>query len=269
MTTTVDGPDTDHRWHRAQDYDVLARRLQFRNAALVASLCPDPKTVTRACDIGCGTGALTELLAERLPDATIDALDISPQMLAVAAEKQWPARVRFIRGAFPDVELTPRYDALFSNAALHWMHPRYAAVFASMSRLLVPGGLVCAATAGRTLATDRFSERLGAVLAAVPGLPEADQFDERRLTVDQITRLARDGGFEVEDAFMVERSIETPVGVYARWWVASGGPWTSGQLPATDAVRLLERTLAAAGETVTVAHSSVLVRLRKEVSGRA
>ncbi|MDX8050915.1 class I SAM-dependent methyltransferase [Lentzea sp. BCCO 10_0798] len=253
---------TAHRWNSAADYDVLARRIQFRNAELVAGLHPRPAEPRSAYEIGCGTGALTEALVHRLPSARIDAVDVSADMLAVAAEKDWPDRVRFTQGAFPDVAADQRYDAVFSNAALHWMHPRYPDVFATMNALLTDGGLVCAATAGRTAATDRFAEQSQAALTRLTGLSEPDPFEARRLTVAQAEELARGAGFEVEDSFVLERTTSVPAEVRARWWVASGGPWTAAQASVQDAVGALCSVLGD-GE-VELVHASVFLRLRKE-----
>jgi ubiquinone/menaquinone biosynthesis C-methylase UbiE len=253
---------TGHRWNSAADYDVLARRVQFRNAELVAGLHPRPTEPRTVYEIGCGTGALTEALVHRLPSARIDAVDVSADMLAVAAQKDWPERVRFTEGAFPDVTTDRRYDAVFSNAALHWMHPRFAEVFTTMNALLVDGGLACVATAGRTAATDRFAEQSQAALSRLTGLSEPDPFEARRLTVAGAEELAGAAGFAVQDAFLLERTVSVPAEVRARWWVASGGPWTAAQVPVQDAVDALCSVLGE-GE-VELVHASVFLRLRKE-----
>lgn len=253
---------TAHRWNSAADYDVLARRIQFHNAELVAGLHPRPTEAKAVYEIGCGTGALTEALVRRLPTASIDAVDVSADMLAVAAEKDWPQRVRFSEGAFPDVPVQKRYDAVFSNAALHWTHPRYAEVFATMNALLTTGGLVCAATAARTPATDRFAKQSQATLTKLTGLSTPDPFEARRLTLPEAEQLAADAGFAIEDSFLLERKVSVPAEIRARWWVASGGPWTESQLPAEEAVDALRSALGT-GE-VELVHASVFLRLRKD-----
>jgi ubiquinone/menaquinone biosynthesis C-methylase UbiE len=50
----------------------------------------------RLLDAGCGTGASTAALLAVAPDAEIVAVDASAGMLAVAADKRWPASVRFV-----------------------------------------------------------------------------------------------------------------------------------------------------------------------------
>ena len=41
----------------------------------------------RVVDLGCGPGHLTEYLAKRWPDAVIEAMDSSPEMVAAASER--------------------------------------------------------------------------------------------------------------------------------------------------------------------------------------
>jgi trans-aconitate methyltransferase len=280
MSRTNGGIADVHRWHRADDYETLAHDIQFRNAALVARLHPRPDEVRAAYEIGCGTGALTSLLVEALPAATIHAVDVSAQMLAVMREKPWPDRVSIAEASFPDVPVRTRYDAVFSNAALHWMHPRYDDVFGTVYRLLRPGGLLCAATAGRTAATERFDALLRKRVPEAAAGRGGDDFDQRRLTVSQVTDLAERAGLRVEDAFVVERTVDVPVPRYARWWVASGGPWRSDQLSSDEAVTVITDALGGDG-SLEMVHASVLMVLRRgavprsaeghhdEVDGRA
>jgi len=64
-------------------------------------------------------------------------------MLAVARAKTYPRPVRFSHGSFLDEDAAPTYDAVFSNAALHWLYPHYPVAFAKIRSMLVPGGLAC------------------------------------------------------------------------------------------------------------------------------
>ena len=97
----------------------------------------------RVLDLGCGTGKLTRALANT--GASVLGVDASPQMLAEA------------RAAYPELEFAlergealpydAEFDAIFSNAALHWM-PRAADVAAGMARALRPGGRLVAELGG-------------------------------------------------------------------------------------------------------------------------
>jgi trans-aconitate 2-methyltransferase len=74
-------------------------------------------------DLGCGTGRITALLAERWPAAEIVGLDASPAMLA-AARGGFPA-LRFVAADLASWTPAAPADLLFSNAALQWLedHP--------------------------------------------------------------------------------------------------------------------------------------------------
>jgi ubiquinone/menaquinone biosynthesis C-methylase UbiE len=57
----------------------------------------------RLLDAGCGTGASTAALLSAAPRADIVAVDASAGMLAVAADKSWPASVRFVHSRIEDL----------------------------------------------------------------------------------------------------------------------------------------------------------------------
>ena len=75
----------------------------------------------RVADLGCGPGNLTEHLAERWPEAVIEAWDNSAEMVAAARERGIDARVGDVRAWIP----APGTDVVLSNAALHWI-PEHA-----------------------------------------------------------------------------------------------------------------------------------------------
>ncbi len=71
----------------------------------------------RVVDLGCGPGNLTLQLARRWPDAVIEALDSSPEMVAAARERGLDAVVGDLRTWTPQRDT----DVVLSNAALHWV----------------------------------------------------------------------------------------------------------------------------------------------------
>ncbi len=109
----------------------------------------DPGPGLRVLDLGCGTGELLlELLAA---GADAHGLDADPAMIERAGARVGVERVRLLDAqtfTVPDP-----FDAVFSNAALHWMRePR--AVIASVRAALIPGGrFVAEMGAGRNMAT--------------------------------------------------------------------------------------------------------------------
>lgn len=73
-------------------------------------------------DAGCGSGRLTALLLERLPRGRVVGVDASFAMIDKARETLGDdARVELIASDLLDLELPEPVDAIYSNAALHWI----------------------------------------------------------------------------------------------------------------------------------------------------
>jgi trans-aconitate 2-methyltransferase len=74
----------------------------------------------RVVDLGCGPGNLTLQLARRWPNAVVEAVDSSPEMVAAARERGVDATVGDLRTWTPQ----PDTDVVLSNAAAHWVLER-------------------------------------------------------------------------------------------------------------------------------------------------
>jgi trans-aconitate methyltransferase len=92
-----------------------------------------PRARERILDLGCGDGVLTERIVAA--GATVVAVDAAPDMVAAACARGIDARV--MRGQ--DLTFEREFDAVFSNAALHWMRPPEA-VLSGVRRAIKPGG---------------------------------------------------------------------------------------------------------------------------------
>jgi SAM-dependent methyltransferase len=148
------------------DADRYQRQFGFVSGMagdLVELLGPRPGEVV--LDLGCGTGELAAAIAAT--GARVLALDSDPAMVAAARRRLGHDRVLLADGhAFT---LPEPVDAVFSNAALHWM-PRPAEVTARVHAALRPGGRFVAELGGAgNIAT--ILEALGAAMAEA-GLPE-------------------------------------------------------------------------------------------------
>jgi len=95
----------------------------------------DPKTI---CDLGCGPGNVTALLAEKWPGAKVVGVDNSPEMLAKA--RQAAPQIEWREG---DISLfePDGADIVFTNAALNWV-PEHAALLPRLVDGLAPGGVL-------------------------------------------------------------------------------------------------------------------------------
>ncbi|MBF0324451.1 MAG: methyltransferase domain-containing protein [Alphaproteobacteria bacterium] len=93
----------------------------------------------RIADLGCGTGNVTQLLAERWPEARVWGVDSSPEMLRAAAAE--PSSVTWVASDAASWQPEAPLDLLFSNAALQWLddHER---LFPRLMSLVAPGGVL-------------------------------------------------------------------------------------------------------------------------------
>jgi trans-aconitate methyltransferase len=117
----------------------------------------DPQPGERILDLGCGTGDLLQRIATA--GAEVLGLDRSEAMIAQARRKH--PRLRFEVGDATDYRAPEPFDAVFSNAALHWMRDAPQVVEA-IWRWLRPGGRFLAEFGGK-----------GNARAVVAGIAEA------------------------------------------------------------------------------------------------
>lgn len=101
-------------------------------------------------DAGCGTGALTRLLAEAVPRGRVIALDVSPSMLDAARRElaDLAPRVEVRAADLASLNLEREADLIFSAATLHWVLEQDV-LYHNLFRALVPGGALRAQCGGR------------------------------------------------------------------------------------------------------------------------
>lgn len=94
----------------------------------------NPKPGERILDLGCGDGALTEKLVAA--GANVVSIDSSADMIAAAKRRGLDA---CLADAY-ELAFHSEFDAVFSNAAMHWMKRDPDAVLRGAFRALKPGG---------------------------------------------------------------------------------------------------------------------------------
>jgi trans-aconitate 2-methyltransferase len=93
----------------------------------------------KAIDLGCGSGELTRVLADALPESDVTGLDSSTQMLDKAVSYA-SSNLRFEQGDLS--QLTGAWDLIFSNAAIQWCEDHEKLIPHFFSKLN-PGGQLC------------------------------------------------------------------------------------------------------------------------------
>jgi malonyl-CoA O-methyltransferase len=122
----------------AETYDRHARP-QLALAQSVVSMLPEmyPEQIL---ELGCGTGQLTRLLADRFPDVPIDAVDVAEKMVAHsrAVFKRFP-QINWLVGDAQTYWSGDRYPLIVSSSALHWVSD-LRATCENIFNSLAPGG---------------------------------------------------------------------------------------------------------------------------------
>ena len=148
MSQPPSRPATELReWNATSYHKVANPHVDWGRAVLDRLPLQGDETVI---DAGCGTGRLTELLLERLPDGHVIALDQSGNMLEQAAAHLTPRfgdRVSFRQVDLSQIDMDKTADAIFSTATFHWITD-HARLFANLHRALKPGGWLVAQCGG-------------------------------------------------------------------------------------------------------------------------
>lgn len=181
-----------------------------------------PQPGERILDLGCGDGVLTAALAAA--GARVVGVDASPEQVAAARRRGLDARVK--DGAALD--FAAEFDAVFSNAALHWMGAPDA-VLAGVHHALKPGGRFVAEMGGHgNVAAIRVA--LIAVLAArgLTPAPAPWYFPTANAYAAALDR----HGFAVETIALIARPVALPTDMEG-WLETFAAPYFA-TLPAGD-----------------------------------
>jgi trans-aconitate methyltransferase len=189
-----------------------------------------PKPGERILDLGCGDGALTVKLVDL--GCVVVAVDASAEQIGAARSLGLDARV--VSGE--DLAFVEEFDAVFSNAALHWMK-RADDVIAGVHRALKPGGRFAAECGGHGCV-----QTIRAALVAA--LERRGVDGEARVPWyfptpgDYATRLER-AGFRVDSIALVPRPTPLP-GAMVDWLETFGESFASALPPESRRDYLLD-----------------------------
>lgn len=146
-------------------------------------------------DAGCGSGRVTQLLIDRLPEGRMVGIDGSPSMVGMAREALGD-RAEIREGDLAALDLVEEFDLVYSNAVFHWITD-HENLFRRLFAALRPGGRLVAQCGGH-----RNVASLVAVIAEVGGQPRyAEQFEGMEsglnfATPEETEKRLRGTGFE-------------------------------------------------------------------------
>lgn len=91
----------------------------------------------RILDLGCGTGELTKIIADKFPEAAILGVDASAEMLSKAVDQQ---NIVFEKRSIEEqLKLADKWDVIIANASLQWVED-HSFLFPDIISRLLPGG---------------------------------------------------------------------------------------------------------------------------------
>ncbi len=169
-----------------------------------------PQPGERILDLGCGDGILTEKLVAL--GAKVIGVDNSPDMIAAARRRGIDARIMDARS----LTFASEFDAVFSNAALHWVKDDPDAPVVGAFRALVSGGRFVGELGGHGC--------VGAIAVALMvslerrGIPDASSWIPWYFpTVDEYETRLRRAGFVPRSVQLIPRPTPLPTGM--RGWL--------------------------------------------------
>lgn len=212
-------PFTRHAFYRDMNLALVSRALE-------ALPTPSPGRAVTVADLGCGTGALTAMLAEEMSrhgiTATIIGVDPSSSALAVAERHMAGAGgVRFVQGDVTALAPLAPVDAVFLSNAIHLVRDKDD-VLERIAQAMVAGGVLAMNSAFFTGAYAPGTERFYRLWTARAMRRLRETHPEVKLSrgdrapamdwrsPDEYEVLLREHGFDVVQCSMDEAHMTPP-----------------------------------------------------------
>jgi SAM-dependent methyltransferase len=210
-------PKAVQRWS-ASDYARDGRFVHELAGPVFAMLSPRPGE--RILDLGCGDGALTAEI--KAAGADVLGVDLSEELLAVARMKGLAVR----RMDGHELDFVSEFDAVFSNAALHWMRAPER-VIEGVARALKPRGRFVGELGahGNVAAIATAMRAVGIGRGGDPSVVAPWFFP----TPEEYGALLSEGGFTVKEITLVPRP--TPLKTGMEGWLRTFGRSFFDQFP--------------------------------------
>jgi SAM-dependent methyltransferase len=211
--------ETSQHWN-AQDYARNAGFVPALGEPVLELLAPSPGE--RILDLGCGDGVLTKRLVDA--GAHVIGMDHSPEMIAAARTLGLDARIADAT-ALP---FNAEFDAVFTNATLHWVKAQPDAPVAGAFRALKPGGRFVGEFGGH-------GNVAAVVVALLEGLERRGVDDAASRipwyfpTADEYRARLKRAGFHADYVAVIPRPTPLPAGMRA--WLETFANRFSDALP--------------------------------------
>ena len=221
---------TEKQTWNAESYDENARFVSDLGDAVLGWL--DPKPDEHILDLGCGDGALTEAI--HAMGAHVIGVDKSAELLTAATARGLDVREMDAC----DLGFENQFDAVFSNAVLHWVNDAETAI-AQIDKVLKPTGRFVAEFGGHG--------NVAAIVTAMRAVGQRHGGDMALAgpwffpTVNEYTTLLEAAGFEVIRAGLYPRPTLLPTDM-AGWLMTFRKPFFD-QFETDERAQVLAETL--------------------------
>jgi trans-aconitate methyltransferase len=201
-----------NQWN-ADTYATHARFVSELGGPVLDLLAPVPGE--RILDLGCGDGALTQKIAHA--GAAVVGVDASDDMVSAARARGIDAQVLDATR----LSFRQEFDAVFSNAAMHWMKDQ-AAVLRGVHRALRPGGRFAGEFGG--------FGNVAAICTAIRAVLDRRAIDPAPLmpwtfpSAEEFAQLLEESGFSVRVASLIPRPTPLPTDM-SGWLRTFAGPF--------------------------------------------
>jgi trans-aconitate methyltransferase len=226
----VAGGFTGQAWD-ATAYAKTGRFVADLGGPVVELLAPQAGEAI--LDLGCGDGALTEKIAAA--GAVVTGIDASHAMVVAARARG----LNVVEGSGEALGFEAVFDAVFSNAALHWM-PNAEAVIAGVRRALKPGARFVAEMGGHG--------NIAAIRAGLQAVLRTRGIDAEAVAASfypspgHYRRLLEAGGFAVRSIELIPRPTPLPAGMEG--WLNTFRNGVLDLLPEEERAKAVAETVA-------------------------
>ena len=233
MQASTDQTFQDQQTWQPKRYAEDAGYVAALGAAVLDMLAP--MKGERILDLGCGDGVLSEKIAA--VGADLLGVDYSADMIKAAKAKGLRAELADAQ----NLDFRTEFDAVFSNAALHWM-PQPDKVVAGVCRSLKPGGRFVGEFGGHgNVAAIRVAVRAAFEMVTGSPMPPDRKYYP---TADEYRAVLEKAGFEVISIEIIPRPTPLPTGL--RGWYETLGGRFFGPLGADIREEVIEKAIGLA-----------------------